>query len=190
MATEKDKTLAAAIDRADMADGELQSSFDQSVWEYREDMSAKNIASVNIGTMRYFEIDRYKVRPGHMAEWEELVRMYKAAYEKAVPSENWAIYENVFGHDDGGVFLVMTPMKSLSEADRSLGDMKLIEAEEGKAGMKRITELTAACVEENESNLFRFNPKISAPREEWVAADPEFWKPKPAAMAKKPAPAQ
>jgi hypothetical protein len=29
--------------------------------------------------------------------------------------------------------------------------------------------------------LFTFNPRMSYPREEWIKADPEFWKPKAAA---------
>jgi hypothetical protein len=43
-------------------------------------------------------------------------------------------------------------------------------------------------IESNESNLFMFNPKMSYVSDDWVKADPEFWKPKaaPAAAPKKP----
>ena len=51
----------------------------------------------------------------------------------------------------------------------------------GEGGMKKIRELTAACVEAEQTNLFQFNPKMSYPAPEWIKADPEFWKPKAAA---------
>jgi hypothetical protein len=192
LADEKNTTMTAALDRASMADGDLLNKFETSVWSYREDMSAKNAGAIPTGEIRYFEIDRYKIRPGHLEEWNELVKLYKSAYEKAIPDEIWAIYENNYGFEDGGVFLIITPMRSLTEVDKSMGDMKQISASVGKDGMKKITELTASCVESTEANLFRINPKISYPDAAWVKADPAFWKPKPAAAAKKPdaAPAQ
>jgi hypothetical protein len=42
--------------------------------------------------MRYFEISLYRVRPGHRAQWNELVKLVKAAYEK-IPDTHWAMYE-------------------------------------------------------------------------------------------------
>jgi len=51
--------------------------------------------------------------------------------------------------------------------------------------------LSAAAIESSQTNLFAFNPRMSYPADEWVKADPEFWKPKaaaaPAAAGKKPA---
>jgi hypothetical protein len=47
-------------------------------------------------------------------------------------------------------------------------------------------ELESAAVEFTQTNLFQFSPAMSYPRDEWVTADPEFWKihaPKPAAKA-------
>jgi len=44
--------------------------------------------------------------------------------------------------------------------------------------MKKLAELTAATVDSSESNLFIFNPRMSYVSEDWIKADPEFWKPK------------
>jgi hypothetical protein len=185
---EKNATLSAAIDRAAIADGELLSAFEQSVWVYNEEYSQNS--SVNIGTMRYFEISQFKVKAGHEKDWNELVKMYKEGYAKAVPEARWATFKSVYGFDNGGVYLVLTPMKSLSETDKSLGASKQFMAAMGENGMKQLAELSAACLETGQTNLFQFNPKISYPRDEWVKADPTFWKPKVAVAAKKPEGAQ
>jgi hypothetical protein len=55
----------------------------------------------------------------------------------------------------------------------------------GPDGMKKLSELSAACIESSQTNLFQFNPKMSYPPEEWIKADPGFWKPTMAAAAKK-----
>jgi hypothetical protein len=49
-----------------------------------------------------------------------------------------------------------------------------------------MAELSAACIESVQTNLFAFNPKESYPPDEWIKAD-SFWKPKVAAPAAKPA---
>jgi hypothetical protein len=91
----------------------------------------------------------------------------------------------MYGDQNGGLFLVFNPMKSLAEADESFGDSKKFEAAMGESGMKRLSELSAACIESSQTNLFQFNPKMSYPAEEWIKADPGFWSPKAAVAAKK-----
>jgi hypothetical protein len=187
-AGEKNATLSAAMDRAALADGELLTQYEQSVWVFNPDDSLGT--DVNIGTMRYFEISQFKVKAGHQKDWNDLVKMYKDGYAKAVPGARWAMFESMYGYENGGLYLVLTPMKSLSETDHSMGDSKKFMDALGETGMKRLAELTAACIESSQTNLFQFNPKISYPRDEWVKADPTFWKPKPAVAAKKPEGAQ
>ena len=53
-------------------------------------------------------------------------------------------------------------------------------------GMKKLAELETQALESRQSNLFSFNPRMSYPPERWVKADPDFWKPKPAAIKKAP----
>src|SRR5580658_892360 len=52
MATQRDATLSAALDRAAIADGEMLESSETSVFVYRQDYSLR--APVNIPLMRYF----------------------------------------------------------------------------------------------------------------------------------------
>ncbi len=179
----KNATLTAAFDRAALADGEQLSEYSTGVFVYNEEGSLR--AKVDIAHMRYFEISQFRVRPGHEKEWSDLVKMYKGGYDKAVPNGHWAIFDSMYGAENGGLHLVINPMKSLAEVDEGMGDSKKFEAAMGADGMKKLSELAAACIESSQTNLFQFNPKMSYPAEEWIKADPGFWKPTMIAAVKK-----
>jgi len=186
-ATEKAAAFSSALDRASVADGELLSELDSNVFAYREDYSLR--AGVDIPHMRYFEISIYRTRPGHEKDWDAIVKMVTAAYDK-IPNAHWATYQGVYG-SSGNNYLVITPLKAASEIDEAFAQGKQFEAAMGEDGMKKLAELSAATIESSESNLFAFNPRNSYPSEKWIKADPDFWKPKkasaPASAAKKPA---
>ena len=183
---EKNPTLAAAIDRASVADGELLDEFTQSVFTYEPDLSLHTEGG--IVHSRYFEISQYHVKPGHRAEFLELVKLYQKGFEK-IPTANWATFQSYYGEDNGGLYLAISKMTSLAEDDASMNDDKKFADAMGSDGMKKVRELTASSIESEQTNLFEFNPKMSYPTDEWVKADP-FWKPKAAAApAKKAAPA-
>ena len=179
-AMQKNATLSAAFDRINVGDGELQTEYDQSVYTYNPDQSLRAGSVVH---SRYFEISHYKIKEGHRADWAELVKMYRDGFEKASTSVNWAMYESHFGQDNGGDYLVITKMTSLSEEDQGMGDFKKFADVLGEKGMKRLEELSAACIQWDQTNLFEFSPKMSYPDPEWIKADP-FWKLKTAAPAK------
>jgi hypothetical protein len=175
-AVEKNAPLLAALDRASMGDGELLDSEDQGVFIYREDLSVRPMA--DLSHMRYLEIDLHHLRPGHVREWIELVKRFNATYEQTVPDAHWATFEQAYG-GEGAMFLRITARKTLVEVDRSLQEDAKIEAAMGEDGMKRLGELFRASVETSLHELFAFNPRMSYVPEEWIKADPDFWKPKP-----------
>src|SRR5260370_36746987 len=74
-------------------------------------------------------------------------------------------------------------MKSAAEIDREASDLVKFTSAMGEDGMKKLNELTAATIDSSETNLFMFNPRMSYVLEDWIKADPEFCKPKPAAPA-------
>jgi hypothetical protein len=178
-ATQKNIALSAALDRAFMADGMLLDSLDQGVFVFNEEQSLRPRA--DLSQMRYLEISAYRVRPGHDGEWRELVKMVKAAYEKAVPESHWGIFDQVYG-GEGDVHLVLISRKSLAEIDHGAEEGKKFEAAMGEKGMKKLDELVAASVESSRHNLFAFNPAMSYVPDEWIKSAPDFWKPKAAAM--------
>lgn len=181
----------AALDRALMADGEVLDSMDQGVFVFNEELSLR--PRPDLSQMRYLEISAYRVRPGHAKEWNDLVKMVKSAYEKAVPDAHWGIFEQHYG-GEGGTYLVLTSRKSLAEIDKGFMDSKQFVAAMGEDGMKKLEELIAVTVESSQHNLFAFNPRMSYVADEWIKTDPDFWKVKaaamPAATAKPAAPAK
>ena len=186
LATQKNTTLSAALDRAWAADGELLSETDSGAFAFREEYSLR--PQTDIPHMRYFEISLYQVRHGHDKDWEEIVKMVAAAYEK-IPDVHWATYAAVYGFPDN-TYVIFNPMKSAEEIDKGFAQGKEFEAAMGEAGMKKLNELSAAAIESSQTNLFAFNPRMSYVSDDWVKADPEFWKPKTAsspASTKKPA---
>ena len=179
LATQKNATLAAALDRASQADGPLLTGYDGGVLAYRDDLSLRPTAA-NIAQSRYFDIIRFKVRPGHEKEWEDVAKMYVDGLGKATTDAHWATYQSVYGGDNGGVYLIFTAMKSLAEVDTGMANDKKFADQMGAEGMKKISEMSAASVQDVQENLFSFNPKMSYPPDAWVKADPSFWKPAPA----------
>lgn len=188
-ATEKNTSLSAALERAAVADGDLLTDMDSAVLAFHEEFSLR--PQVDLPHMRYFEISLFQVRQGHEKDWEKIVKIVTAAYEK-IPDAHWAAYQAVYGAPDT-TYIIFNPLKSGAEIDKNFAAGKEFEAAMGEEGMKQLEELSAAAIEMSQTNLFAFNPRMSYPAEEWVKADPEFWKPKagaataPAKKAGKPA---
>ncbi len=187
LAMMKDKAVSEGMDKAMMTDGELLSDTDQTVATYSEELSLR--ANVDIAHMRYFEISLFHVKPGHRKDWNDLVKLVMAAYDK-IPDAHWATYEVAYGQQEGTTYIVFSALKSASEIDHEMTEDKDFMAAMGEDGMKKLSDLESSAMEPGQSNLFAFSPSMSYVPDEWVKADPDFWKPKkmaaPAAP-KKPA---
>jgi hypothetical protein len=183
-AVSKNAALTAALDHAVYADGELLESADQGIFLFREEMSLRPRA--DLSQMRFMELTVFHVRPGKYKEWNEVLKMAKAGYEKGVPGSHWGMFEEVYG-GDGGTYLLLTSHKSLAEVDKAFAADKDFAAAVGEDGMKKLDELFAASVESTSQQLFAFSPEMSYPQDEWIKADPDYWKPKAMGAAKAPA---
>jgi hypothetical protein len=177
---DQDTALSAALDRANVADGELLSETNSSVWVRRDDLS---LNGGNLLGVRFMEIRQFFIRPGHAREWDELVKMVIAGY-KGVPEMNWTTFELQYGAVGHG-FLVITRLKSMADADQMLGEDRGFAETLGEEGLKKLAALESSCIETEQDNLFQISPKMSYPPEAWVKAEPDFWKPKPVASVKK-----
>jgi hypothetical protein len=129
---------------------------------------------VAIATMRYMQISRITIRPGHQGEWEELVKMLWSAEQKTDPDHHIALYQSAYGWENGGVWLLMSPLKSLDEVDKM--DANSAKFRENIGDMKHYRELAAAAIESSQRNLYAFDPSMSYVSDDWVKADPSFWK--------------
>lgn len=173
---QKNAALSAALERASVTDGELLESEDQGVFLYEEEMSLR--PHPDLSHMRFMEISAYHVRPGHDRDWAEAVKMVKAAYEKGVPEAHWGMFREMYG-GDGGTYLVLQSHETLAQIDRGLlEDDKKFRGAMGEDGMKKLSELVAACVESSQHQLFAFSPSMSYIYDDWIKSDPAYWKPK------------
>jgi hypothetical protein len=170
---ENDAVLSAALDRANVADGDLLSETNSSVWVRRDDQS---LNSGNLLGVRFMEIRQFVVRPGHAREWDELVKLVITGYN-GTPQMNWVTFESQYGVV-GHVFLVVTRLKSMADADQMMGQDKGFAEALGEEGLKKLAALESSCLESQQTNLFQISPKMSYPPESWVKAEPAFWKPK------------
>jgi hypothetical protein len=177
----KNSVLAAELERASIADGELLQEVDQGVFRRNEEMSSH--AMGDLSHQRFMEVSVYEVRPGRGHEWEEAVKLVKEGYEKAATGAHWAMFSQIYG-GQGARYLVLISHHSLAEVDKGfLDDRKFGEAL-GEDGLKKLDRLVAESVESSQHELFQIDPHMSYVPEEWIKADPEFWKPKAPAMAK------
>ena len=178
-AQDKNASLSAALDRANEADGNLLDSSDQGVFTYNVDLSLHPVG--DLSHMRYLQIWAVSIKPGHWKEWMELNKIYRTAAEKAVPTLHWAVYENAFGAPNG-TYLFFTARKSTAELDRGAAEDKAIQDTLGEETMKKLDEMFTAAVASSESQIFSFSPSMSYAPEEFIKSDPDFWKPKQAAV--------
>lgn len=181
-------SLQASLDKAMIADGDVLSAQDSSVWMVDADLS-QNTNGPRVGS-RYMIIRQYVVKPGHTSEWEQAVKIVLDGYKKANTGAHWSMYRMVFGNSTGPTYLVLTSVKSLTELDAMFdNDPKFVEAV-GEGGLKKLDQLEAECVESSMSNIFAIDPKMSIPTDQMIKSEPDFWKPKPTGTStatKKPA---
>jgi hypothetical protein len=184
-AEQNNATLSAALDHAGEADGDLLQSYESSTYLFNDGQSN---APGGLAGARYFEIEVFRIKPGHDADWDAIVKLVKPALAKANPDDHWAMYDRIYGGPQASV--VMRALKSAAQIDQGMAADPKFAAAIGEDGMKKLTDLSAAAIESVETNLFAINPRISYVSAEIANSDPSFWKsahPAPAPEHKKPA---
>jgi hypothetical protein len=168
----KNADYDAAIDAASLSDGELLTRYDSQAYAYHPEMSLH--AAVEVPHQRYWGITSFHIKPGHDKEWADLVKIYTDGFAK-FPEAHWAVFESKYGENNGGVWISINPMRSLSEVDKGMADGKSFAAALGDAGMQHAGELAASCIQSVQTNLFVVNVKESYPDASWAQAAPELW---------------
>jgi hypothetical protein len=171
-ATNANPALSAAIDQASLTDGELLTRYESLVYLYHPEMSLH--ATVDISHARYWQLQTFHVKPGHDKDWSDLVKIYTDGFAN-LPAANWATYESQFAEDNGGVWVVITPLKNLGEVDNAMTDGAKFWTGLSAANQKRVGDLAAASIESSQKNVFAVNPKESYVDPAWVTSAPEIW---------------
>jgi hypothetical protein len=177
---------APELGTLDAADAELRSSSRSFIAIYRGDLSY-GVDKINLPKCRYFTINTIRLRGGQEQEFTDLAKMVIAALEKAGDSQGVATYQVISGAPNG-TFMLFEPTESLKSMDSAPQRQMAMAQALGDSGQKRLAKATADTIANEESVLFRIDPKMSLVAPEFAAQDPDFWSPKPTkAVTKAPA---
>ncbi len=193
-----DKLSEAGMQAANKAFGKEASAKMQRDWDNclewsrselrhrRPDLSRKAPTDMDsyaklIGESRVLRTTAVHVRPGHVPDFEALLKEVKEAGEKAANIQPVLVSQVVEG-SKGATFYVTTLRSSLGGFDKNPTLREIL----GEERFKKYLQVNAETVESSESALYRFSPELSNPAEEIVKVAADFWHPK-VVMASAPA---
>jgi hypothetical protein len=185
---ETDKKIAGAggntkaeLDRLDKEAPLLHAAMRDLFANYRADLSFN--PGVDIRTMRYFQINTVRVRPGHDAQYVEyLQKIVNPARQKAkLDALHIAAFQVITGTQNG-TYMFFRPMKSLAELDVAMA-MKT-RAAMGDDTKKDADKAASEAIMSSETSTYVYAPNMSYVEKDFAAGDPAFWNTKPTMMAK------
>ena len=171
----------AEFERLNVADGELLEDTKQLIFSTVPDLSYHS--QTPNAHIRYLEARILHVRPGHGKEFEELVKLWMTLADKAGSSDHWGAYRMEYG-DQLGSYVFLTADDSMAAIDQSYAEEPKYKAAVTDDERKKMRELREAAIDSDRYELYSVNPAQSYVSEDWIKADPDYWKPKPPAAAK------
>jgi hypothetical protein len=174
-ASEKEP-LRSALGMMESRDGELRAS-SRTMWAVYNPEMSYHPERFNPGKTRYVMAGVYRIKIGHDADLMAGSKAYLAAWEKAHLEGCTLAYQVVFGAPAGTYlfFSMMESMKTLDEAPaRMQAIMQAMGADQFAQFMKGAGDLFVSMDE----TLLEVKPGMSYPPQQFIDADPGFWKPK------------
>lgn len=172
MAMVSNKDLESTLESDNATDGSFLKDNSNSIYKYREDLSLR--APVDLPQMRLFEMTLYHVRAGHEHDFETLAKEYAKAFD-SMPAVHWAVFEKMYGVGSGNTFIVVTPMKSMSDVDQEIMDDAKLPSAVDATQLQSMRDLGSKTVESSESDLFVVSRKMSYVSASWAKESPDFW---------------
>ena len=160
-----------------------RSEIRQRRWDLSYNAPADRAAYTQLlGKTRWVRSAIVRVRPGHAAEFEAMMKEINAAAQKSnMPGMRWVSQVTAGGNP--GTYYITRLMMSLAELDQATSLREMM----GEEGYERFQKMDAEAVAGVEYVLYRVVPELSNLPPEVTAVAPEFWNPKPkAAAAPKP----
>lgn len=137
---------------------------------YRPDLSYR--PDFQIGEYRYFNVNTVRVRLGQ--DVTDFYKQLNDARTQANLDDHFVVYQVISGAPVG-TLLAFRPIKSLAAYDEPPNATV-------QDAMKNLGEMAGKVLLSVEPRTFEFAPAMSSMPPEVVAANPSFWKPKPAPM--------
>src|SRR5215472_3721789 len=132
-----------------------------------------------IGESRVLRTTAVHIRPGHVPEFEAMLKEIKEAADKN-PNTHPLFISQVVEGTKGATFYVSALRTSLGGFDKNPTLRDIV----GEEGAKKFQHMNSEAVEEADSSLLRFSPELSNPPEEVASASADFWHPKAMMAAK------
>jgi hypothetical protein len=181
LAVGEKEPMKSLLEQLDAQDGELRSGERSLIAVYLKELSYLP-EQANLAKCRFYSIGTSLVKPGHTDDFENMIKLLQASYEKMGSPRARMTYAVVSGAPNR-TYLTIIGMESLKSMDPPLPVRNMREAM-GVEDWARYQKFLADAVISTEYILYEVNPKMSYPSKEFIDADPDFWAPKP-----KPAPA-
>lgn len=101
------------------------------------------------------------------------MKMWKDAVAKTEPDAHIAVFSEAYGWENGGVWIIVHPMKSLAEVDSMNASNDKFR--QNVSDYAHYQELLGTVLESSQNNIYAFDPAMSYVSDDWVNADPAFW---------------
>lgn len=131
-----------------------------------------------IGESRVLRSLSIRVRPGHDAEFEALVKEVNAKADKVADAKPVLVSQVAEG-GEGNTYYITFLRPSLAGFDKEI----MLKDFMGEEGMAKLAKTIADTEANSSSAIYRFRPDLSYPPDEVAQAAAEFWNPKPMVAA-------
>jgi len=178
----------ADLERLDREEVDQHASQKTAYYTLRSDLSFHPGSAEQFARSRFVSIGTTRIKPGRVPDYVDYIKGLNAAREKAGIDAHIVVYQVISGAPNG-TFLSFTSMRSLAEIDDARQKMEqsqkaLDDAVGGPDVVKQRRMLISEIVAEGYNTIYAMDPSLSRPTALIVAADPDFWNPKPAAATK------
>jgi hypothetical protein len=136
-----------------------------------------------VGESRVLRSLSIRVRPGHNAEFESLVKDINSKAEKVSDTKPVLVSQVIEG-GEGETYYITFLRQSLAGFDKEV----MLKDFMGEEGMAKLAKTVADVEASSSSAIYRFRPDMSYPPDQIAEVATDYWNPKPE-MAAAPKPA-
>ncbi|MBP1637096.1 MAG: hypothetical protein H6Q10_3670 [Acidobacteria bacterium] len=165
--------LAASLAQLRRADADQINGARSILASARKDLS--HGAFPDSAKQRFYEITIFRVRPGHVRDFEAAAKAYGAAADRAAPGLSYRVYEVMAGMPSP-TYLVFSSVTAYAGFDKAVADDQAIGKAFTAEEQETLQKFSAEGLVNTETIRFRLDPRMSYVPPEVRAQDPSFWK--------------
>lgn len=169
-----DPALRAELARLSKADAQHVNSGRSLHLVGRPELSSGAFPS--IANARFYEVTYFRVRPGHEHDFENLAKMFKAAYAKAAPETSYRFYQVVAGMP-GSTYMAFSTVPALADLDKARAIDAAVMGSLSAEQIQALQKFSQSGLINTETQRFAVNGRMSYVDDATAAQDPAFWRP-------------